>query len=174
MSDEQTYPEYKTYTEADEAEDAPEFTKEDAEAAGWAFVHAKEPEVIDLGNTQGRVQTVQGEYRAEKTVNDKLINEFANSEEQLVKQISAYEEHLKRVGYSDEPAEPEPAQAEARDAEDERVPAAADAANELHAIESGDVPTPEPQPGDVIVTDAEGNEIEPAPAEDGEDTTGSA
>jgi hypothetical protein len=50
----------------------------EARAAGWAFPHYE-----------------KGDYRAEKYVNGKLINEWAPNLDQLLAQIEAYEDDHK-------------------------------------------------------------------------------
>lgn len=87
-----------------------EFTKADAEAAGWVFTHAVEEASFSLSETQGRSQVSPGDFRAEKYVSlpgraAKLVTEQAESEEKLVERIGLYEGFLARVGVN-EPTAP--------------------------------------------------------------------
>lgn len=68
------------------------FTKEDAVAAGWAFVHAFEGKVEELGD--GISRTTAPIYRAEKYVRGKLVNQAAHSPEGLLAAVEDYEQHL--------------------------------------------------------------------------------
>lgn len=74
-----------------------EFTKDVAEAAGWAFVHIED-----------------GAHRAEKYVampgrTSKLINEFAETAELLLTRVEAYEKHLEKLFASPDAQAGEPA-----------------------------------------------------------------
>lgn len=68
-------------------------SKEEAQAAGWAFVHAADEKVEHLGD--GITRTTLAIHRAEKYVNGKLVNQAAHSEEALLAAIDGYEEHLR-------------------------------------------------------------------------------
>lgn len=94
-----------------------DFTKADAEAAGWAFAHAQEPTWEHTSETQGERRHYDASYRAEKYVSRpgyerKLVNEEANSMPLLLERIEAYERHLGNLPESNAEAvvspEPEP------------------------------------------------------------------
>jgi hypothetical protein len=70
------------------------FTKADAEAAGWAFVHSVEAEVRDLEDGVSKV--IPAFYRAEKYVNEKLVSQAGHSLQHLLDTIEEYENHLER------------------------------------------------------------------------------
>jgi hypothetical protein len=69
------------------------FSKADAEAAGWVFVHAQSEQITDLGDRIFRRKP--GFYRAEKYVNSKLVNQAGETEDALLAAIEDYEEHLR-------------------------------------------------------------------------------
>lgn len=78
-----------------------DFTKADAEAAGWVFVHAEPEGVEDLGD--GITRTTPASYRAEKQVTGGLVNEQAESEEKLVERIGLYEAQLVQKQVTENP-----------------------------------------------------------------------
>lgn len=74
-----------------------QFSKADAEAAGWVFTHADPGRVDDLGD--GNTKTIEPSYVAEKALpGGGLITEQGHSEEILVERIALYEEHLVQKG----------------------------------------------------------------------------
>jgi hypothetical protein len=73
------------------------FSKHDAKAQGWSFVHAQKEESIITSGTQGESRTIPGRYVAEKYINGILVTEAAETEGRLLEQIHGYEERQKSV-----------------------------------------------------------------------------
>lgn len=73
------------------------FTKADAKAAGWLFVH-EQPEVVEeLGD--GITRTTPASFRAEKPLTGGgMLNEQAESLQKLIERIGHYEGHLEQKG----------------------------------------------------------------------------
>jgi len=140
-----------------------DFTKENAESKGWTFVHAQEGGKIALGDDLYRDSP--GSYRAEKYVNGKLVNEQAESEEQLLSRIAAYEEHLESRGIEvNVPVEDDPWQVKAREKEQERTAAPVpDGPVSYVQEEAKYVPAEDAEPVSDSPADAE---VDPAVAEE--------
>lgn len=94
------------------------FSRKEAEAAGWRFVHERDQYETVESSTQGRVNITPATIVAEKYVSlpgqtATLVHEEAETEGKLLERIAAYEAHLRGlpsanpapVDESDEPRE---------------------------------------------------------------------
>jgi hypothetical protein len=71
------------------------FTKADAKKAGWTFTHNAGPKVTGHSETQHLTRSEPADLRAEKYLGpSQRIEEQAETEEQLLARIEAYEQHL--------------------------------------------------------------------------------
>ena len=78
-------------------------SKIEAQLAGWIFTNAAPAEVVTTSSTQGSSRIKPAQFTAEKYQSvpgktSQRVEETAESEEQLVKQISAYEDFRVSVG----------------------------------------------------------------------------
>jgi hypothetical protein len=148
-----------------------EFTQQDAESAGWAFVHVSEPYVVNLGDDN--FKTVPGVYRAEKYFNGTLQNEVANDQAQLLIQISLYEAHIAQPVLEGQPESPdhqqdtivglstdEPSTVGAERFEQEKVAVVEEAPAEPEVVE--EAPAVDPAP---LTAAAKPDPVEEAPVE---------
>ena len=83
------------------------FSKKEAEARGWRFVHEQAAGDVITSETQGEVRHLEGILRAEKDFNGLLINESAESQGKLLERIAAFEATQDAVAASQEAEEPE-------------------------------------------------------------------
>lgn len=94
------------------------FSRKEAEAAGWRFVHQRDSYETVESSTQGRITTTPSVIQAERYVSlpgqsATLVTETAETEGKLLERIAAYEAHLRGlpsaqpapVDESDEPRE---------------------------------------------------------------------
>jgi hypothetical protein len=70
------------------------FSRAEAEARGWVFVHEQPKQVVNTSGTQGEQRIIPPSLRAERYVNGVLINESAESEGKLLERIALYESRL--------------------------------------------------------------------------------
>jgi hypothetical protein len=85
------------------------FSKAEAEARGWVFVHYSEDEVLITSETQGETRHLPASYRAEKYFSlpgqgASLINEEAETLGLLLEKIYAFEHQVEVKGYVLTPA----------------------------------------------------------------------
>lgn len=79
------------------------FSKAEAEAAGWVFVHERDEYTVTNSSTQGRTTTIAPRLVAERYISPvgrsaTLITETAETLGKLLERIYEYERHLERVG----------------------------------------------------------------------------
>jgi hypothetical protein len=89
------------YTEEDGS--VSRFSKAEAEAAGWVFVHERGEYTTTDSSTQGRTTTIAPRLVAERYISPPghsatLITETAETMGKLLERIFEYERHLERVG----------------------------------------------------------------------------
>lgn len=78
------------------------FSKSEAEAHGWVFVHSADPEEVVTSSTQGEVRRVPGTHVAEKYHSiaggpSQLIHEEGETMGKLLERIYLFEETQKRI-----------------------------------------------------------------------------